>query len=178
LDRFKSGTQLAYIRGEGEKTGKKKGEKMMVTRESRTMNFYNYKPYGMTVPGSEEMSPLAEALEDGLPIFGPEVVSKHGKQHTPVVRAPERVMAGEWFEVEVEVGHYHPHPSLESHYIDSISLMVNGAEVANAKFHPGQTPKVTFMVKVDEPGIATIRGFGNCNLHGLWMSFPVEVEVL
>jgi len=127
----------------------------------------------------DRRSPLAEALENGLPIFGPEVVTRHGKQHTPVVKAPKVVRAGEWFEVEVEVGYFYPHPSTPGHHIDSISLSVNGKEVATVNLEPGrESSKARFLVKVDEPGKAVLRGFGNCTLHGIWASYPVEVEVL
>jgi superoxide reductase len=127
----------------------------------------------------EGPSPIAEAVEEGLPIFGPETTTRVGKQHTPIVKAPRKVRAGQWFEVEVGVGYFQSHPNEPDHYIDAISLMVDGVEVASMKFQPGQgAPRATFVIKIDEPGVAYLRGFGNCTLHGLWVSEPVKVEVI
>jgi len=168
------GMGIANKMGEGETQKKQKGEKMMTMVKERVER---HSLLGSVL--ADRNSPLAEAFEEGLPIFGPEVVSRHGKQHTPIVKAPRQVEAGQWFEVEVEVGFYHPHPNTPGHHIDSISLCVNGHEVANASLTAGNgAPKARFLIKIDEPGTAVLRGFGNCTLHGIWASFPVKVRVV
>jgi superoxide reductase len=130
---------------------------------------------GLTI-GSK--SAVAKALLEGAPIFGAETQTLRGKQHTPVVKAPEVVKAGEPFEVEVEIGHYEGHESTQEHHIDNICLWVNNREVGSVEVKAGEKPKAKFTVVLDRPGTVTLRGFGNCTEHGLWVSEPVKVKVV
>ncbi len=121
----------------------------------------------------------AGEIKRDVPIFGPDTKTVGGKKHTPFIKAPKKVKAGEWFDVEVEVGHYHPHPNTKKHFIESISLWIDKLEVASAKFKPVQgAPKARFTIRINKPGKATLRAFGYCNIHGLWVSFPTEIEVV
>ena len=134
----------------------------------------------LVVGGTSVVSQVAKAGENrDLPIHGPDLKTAGGRKHTPFVKAPKKVRAGQWFEVFVEVGHYKPHPNTMTHWIESVALWIDGFEVASAKFRATQgAPKALFTVKVDRPGKVILRGFGYCNIHGLWVSQPLEVEVI
>ncbi len=134
----------------------------------------------LVVGGAPAVSQVVKASEKrDIPVFGPDLKTAGGRKHTPFVKAPKRVKAGEWFDVFVEVGHYKLHPNTMTHWIESVALWIDKFEVASARFRATQgAPRATFTVKVDKPGKVTLRGFGYCNIHGLWVSLPVEVEVV
>ncbi|MCE4609937.1 MAG: class II SORL domain-containing protein [Desulfurococcales archaeon] len=117
-------------------------------------------------------------------IYKPEKVEGEaaGKKetHTPKIRAPSKVKAGEPFTVEVEVG---PHPNQAVHSIRYVQLFFkeegrafNPIHLATAILEPEYAePKITFTVKVKKSG--TLYALGYCNLHGLWeSSAKIEVE--
>lgn len=98
------------------------------------------------------------------------------KKHTPVIEAPTKVKKGESFEVQVEVGKHLKHPNENAHYIEWIELYSGETFLARVDLVPRLTePKVKLVVALDHahPLIAKER----CNLHGLWQSSPVEIEV-
>jgi len=98
------------------------------------------------------------------------------KKHTPVIEAPTKVKKGESFEVQVEVGKHLKHPKENAHYIEWIELYSGETFLARVDLVPKLTePKVKLVVALDHahPLIAKER----CNLHGLWQSSPVEIEV-
>ena len=98
------------------------------------------------------------------------------KKHTPVIEAPGKVKKGEPFEVLVEVGRHLKHPNENAHFIEWIELYSGETFLARVELEPKLSgPKVKFTVALDyaHPLIAKDR----CNLHGLWYSFPVEIEV-
>ena len=122
---------------------------------------------------------IAAVNNRDIPVLGPDIKTVLGEAHTPFVKVPKKVKVGEWFDVFVEVGHYHPHPNTINHHIESVALWVNKLEVANAKFRAVEgAPKALFTIRINEKGKAALRGFGYCNVHGLWVSFPAEVEVV
>ncbi|WP_163328060.1 desulfoferrodoxin family protein [Desulfurobacterium thermolithotrophum] len=128
---------------------------------------------GITVPK------ITKAAEEKIPVFGPDLKSIGGRKHTPYVKAPKKVKAGEWFDVYVEVGYYHPHPNTMTHWIESVALWIDKFEVVKATFRATQgAPKALFTVKIDKPGNAILEGLGYCNLHGLWVSKPIILEVV
>ena len=72
-------------------------------------------------------------------------------KHTPKITAPEKVKAGEWFDVTVEIGQGMRHPSMVEHHVRWIALYKNEVELARAYLHPVQTsPKVTFTIALEE----------------------------
>lgn len=74
-------------------------------------------------------------------------------KHTPKITAPDKVGAGEWFDVTVEVGEGARHPSLNDHHVIWVALQKDGVELARAYFHPVMaSPKVTFTVSLTESG--------------------------
>ena len=122
---------------------------------------------------------IAKAKESKIPLCGPDLETTFGRKHTPYVKAPKQVKAGEWFDVYVEVGYYHPHPNLMTHWIESVALWIGQYEVAKATFRATQgAPKATFTIKIDNKGETTLKGLGYCNLHGLWVSKPINIKVV
>jgi superoxide reductase len=78
-----------------------------------------------------------------------EVRSALDPKHTPTIEAPESVRRGEWFDVTVSVAH----PSLSEHFVRSIALYINTAEIARVYLHPVfSAPTVRFRVALDEGG--------------------------
>jgi superoxide reductase len=78
-----------------------------------------------------------------------EVHRGHDPKHTPSIDAPDAVKRGEWFDVTVSVAH----PSLSEHFVRSIALYINTAEIARVYLHPVfSAPTVRFRVALDEGG--------------------------
>jgi superoxide reductase len=151
------------------------------TRTERTMKrrmFIKHALLGFVALLLGGKSAVAKAIKEGAPIFGAELQTSRGRQHTPVVRAPKVVKAGEPFEVEVEIGHYQGHESTQEHHIDNICLWADNREVGSVELKAGEKPKAKFTVILNRPGTTVLRGFGNCTKHGLWVSQPVKVEVV
>lgn len=96
------------------------------------------------------------------------------EKHVPVIKAPDRVKADEFFEVTVVVGDQVPHPNTVEHHIKWIQIYAkpeNHEVVHVGTFDLGPTyadPKVTFRMKLSKP--ATLYAIEYCNIHGLWES--------
>ena len=72
-------------------------------------------------------------------------------KHTPKITAPDKVKAGQWFDVTVEIGQGTRHPSMVEHHVRWIALYKNDVELARTYLHPVQTsPKVTFTIALEE----------------------------
>ncbi|MGC8662978.1 MAG: class II SORL domain-containing protein [Thermoplasmata archaeon] len=108
---------------------------------------------------------------------------KEGKEkHVPVIEAPKKVKAGQWFTVTVTVGKDVPHPNLVEHHIKWIQIYAqvdgrpyNPVHVATFDFGPTfADPSVTFRMKLDKK--TTVYALGYCNVHGVWEN-SVEIEV-
>ena len=84
--------------------------------------------------------------------FTPEFKAVHttfDEKHSPKIDAPDSVKRGQWFDVTVSVGH----PSLSEHFVRSIALYKDGAEIARVYLHPVYSqPRVTFTIALDESG--------------------------
>lgn len=101
-----------------------------------------------------------------------------GEKHVPVIHIPEKVKAGEEFEVKVLVGEEISHPNTFEHYISWIKVffLPEGAkfpvEVGNFSFTAhgeGEVftqPIATSKIKVNKSG--TFYALSYCNIHGLW----------
>jgi superoxide reductase len=86
--------------------------------------------------------------------FAENTVDAAKEKHVPVIE-----QSGDT--VKVKVGST-AHPMEDSHYIEWIELLVDGA--AYRKFlSPGDAPEATFCVKGN-----SIAAREYCNLHGLW----------
>lgn len=89
-------------------------------------------------------------------------------KHTPLIEAPAKVQAGEWFEVTVTIGHKALHPTLKEHYINWIALYKGDVELARVYLHPVHTmPKVTFTIAL-EAGNHTLRVLEQPNHTAPW----------
>lgn len=110
-----------------------------------------------------------------------------GEKHVPVIEAPEKVKAGELFQVQLSVGKEIPHPNKMEHHICWIQLYYKAAdgaflvELVNLQFGahgavaditaPGvaySEPAGTASVKLAKSG--TLIALSYCNIHGLWES--------
>lgn len=103
------------------------------------------------------------------------------EKHVPVIHAPEKAAAGEFFSVTVHVGEEVPHPNVPEHYIKWIQVFSKSK--GQETLHIGTfdvapvlvDPKVTFNLRLDKS--ATLYAIAYCNIHGIWESeFNVEVE--
>lgn len=110
-----------------------------------------------------------------------------GEKHVPVLEFPEKVKAGELFELNASVGKEIPHPNTTEHYIAWIQLFYkandgkfitelgktffasHGESVNPAQEGPAKTePNCTVSVSLAKSG--TIIAQSYCNIHGLWES--------
>lgn len=99
------------------------------------------------------------------------------QKHVPAVNAPSSVKPGAWFDVNIKVGFVQEHPSTEGHWITMIKLLVDGKDVAMTDFKSGgiSAPYASFRIRLDKS--STIEAVEHCNIHGTWISQPVNVKV-
>ncbi len=98
------------------------------------------------------------------------------KKHIPVIRAPDRVKAGEAFEVTVEVGALLTHPNELAHFIEFIELYAGHVYLARVDFTAKTTCPVAKVSLVLPRDLGPLRAFARCNLHGVWgASRPIAV---
>lgn len=99
-----------------------------------------------------------------------EAISKV-ESHTPKIEAPDKVKAGEPFEVRIKVG---PHPNTVQHSIRWIEVYFyeegrgfNPVHLATITLTPEYAePDVTLRLRLSKEG--TIYALQYCNLHGVW----------
>lgn len=110
-----------------------------------------------------------------------------GEKHVPVIEAPDKIKAGELFQVVVSVGKEIPHPNKAEHHIAWMQLYYKpegGAyliELSDFNFQahgavmdaaaPGiaySEPFGSISVKIAKSG--TLIALSYCNIHGLWES--------
>lgn len=110
-----------------------------------------------------------------------------GEKHVPVIEAPDKVSAGELFDVVLSVGKEIPHPNTTEHHICWIKLLFkpegdkfayevgevrfdgHGASVKGANEGPVFTdPYGVIRLKLSVSG--TLVATSSCNIHGLWES--------
>jgi len=81
-------------------------------------------------------------------------------KHTPKIKAPTVVRAGEWFPVTISIGHKAEHPSWVEHHVRWISIEADGVEINRAYLHPVLSkPEVTFYIAL--PDARTFDQDGN-----------------
>jgi superoxide reductase len=102
------------------------------------------------------------------------------ESHTPKIEIPDKIKAGESFDIRVSVG---PHPNTAEHYIKWIEIYLyeegrafNPQSLFRAELTPGLTePNVAIKLNLKNKGVLYAMEY--CNLHGLWVSkkeFSVE----
>ena len=115
------------------------------------------------------------------------------EKHVPVIECPDKVKAGELFNVKVTLGKEVAHPNTTEHHIRWITLYYHDQgskfiyQVAHIEFNahgeavdgPNKGPvythhEATASLKISKPG--TFHALAYCNIHGLWESFK-EVNV-
>ncbi len=100
------------------------------------------------------------------------------KKHVPAIEAPDKVKAGEAFDVLIEVGKYMKHPNELNHWINWIGLWIDKRPVAFVNLYPTVSePVVRFRIKIDSVGKKKIVAREFCNLHGVWQN-EKEIEVV
>ena len=97
-------------------------------------------------------------------------------KHTPRITAPDKVKAGEWFDVTVEVGNEARHPSLIEHHVRWIAIYKDDVEIARTYLHPVfSTPKVTFTIRLEKS--AKLRALEEPTHTAAWeTSKDIKVE--
>ena len=109
------------------------------------------------------------------------------EKHVPVIYAPDKIKAGEEFELKVLVGDEIKHPNTLEHHIGWIKLFFNvegekfPIEIGSYNFSAhGESsilsePVVFSKLKLSKSGV--IYALSYCNIHGLWEnSLSIEVE--
>jgi len=98
----------------------------------------------------------------------PSAMTDLEKKHLPVIAAPDKVAAGECFEVTVEVGKLMAHPNENAHFIGFIELYAGHVFIARLDLTPRRTcPVLKACVALDK-AIGPLRAFAWCNIHGTW----------
>lgn len=111
---------------------------------------------------------LAALLPGAAHADGPFAKIQKGKdaKHTPLIEAPDSVMAGEPFKVTVKVGKT-MHPSDTGHFVQWIELYAGEVLVARASLTPTLTePVVTFTVMLQDS--AMLRALSAPNHSAAW----------
>lgn len=109
------------------------------------------------------------------------------EKHVPVIDCPDKVKAGEMFDLKATIGKAVAHPNTTEHHIRWISVyfLPDGGkfpyEVGHFEFNahgesvegPNTGPvytnhEVSISLKISKPG--TVYAASLCNIHGLWKS--------
>lgn len=103
------------------------------------------------------------------------------KLHSPVIKAPEKVKAGEVFPIAVEIGAL-PHPMGPTHWIEHLQLNIGNQPAGNVIFRSHGYVKAVakFDVVLGDAfkgKTASLVVQIKCNLHGIWQSYS-NVEVV
>jgi superoxide reductase len=94
--------------------------------------------------------------------------------HSPVIKAPDTVKAGEVFPVEVDVGLL-PHPMGPTHWIEHLQLNIGNEPAGNVIFRSHGYAKATAKFNVllgkefNGKTVSLIVQI-KCNLHGIWQN--------
>ncbi len=109
-----------------------------------------------------------------------------GEKHVPVIHAPEKVKAGESFELKVSIGDEIKHPNTLEHHISwfKVFFHAEGAKfpvelctfnfTAHGEGDTYNEPVAATEVKLSKSG--TIYAVSYCNIHGLWENYK-EITV-
>ncbi len=103
-------------------------------------------------------------------------LSELEKKHVPVIESPDKVKAGEPFNVTVKIGSI-PHVMEQGHHIQWIDIYSSENFLAKVLLTPVFTrAEVTVtLVKGGAHKTSKLRAVERCNLHGAWESSKVLV---
>ena len=122
---------------------------------------------GADQPGDDPVPDITPAFNENKTAYDP--------KHTPKITAPDKVKAGEWFDVTVEIGAGARHPALVEHFVRYIAIYNGDVEIARTYLHPVySSPKVTYTIRLKES--ATIRAMEEPNHTAGWIS-EKKIEV-
>jgi superoxide reductase len=138
---------------------------------------------GKTIAYAKEYYPtqVDETLFKGINRAQEGAESELAKKHLPVIKAPEKVKAGESFPVDVVIGKT-LHPMGPEHWIENLQINI-GNEPAGMLTFDSQgymKPESRFNLVLDEKlkgKTVSLIVQDQCNLHGIWESY-VNVEVV
>lgn len=106
----------------------------------------------------------------------PNNLTEGEKKHIPKISVPETIVAGEPFDVTVEVGLI-PHVMEEKHHIDWIELYLNDKKIGRAELSSeNKKAEATFKVEADKSlsgKESKLQALEKCNIHGLWEEFMI-----
>jgi superoxide reductase len=126
--------------------------------------------------------PVDESLWKGINrLKNPQNETGMEKVHVPVITAPEKVKAGEVFDVDIVVGKV-LHPMEPKHWIEYLQLGIGNEPGGMVTFRSrGYVKPVSrFAVVLDESlkgKKISLVATQKCNLHGIWQHY-VNVEVV
>ena len=103
------------------------------------------------------------------------------KLHVPVITAPEKVKAGEIFNVKVVIGK-ELHPMGPKHWIEYLQLSIGNEPAGTIVYrsHGYIKPETTFSIVLGDDMKGKTLSFvatHKCSLHGIWQHY-VNVEVV
>lgn len=100
----------------------------------------------------------------------------HDPKHTPKITAPDKVKAGEWFDVTIAIGKDAVHPSMDTHFVRYIALYNGDVEISRTYLHPVfSQPKVTYTIRLKQS--TTLRAMEEANHTAGWISeHPITVD--
>ena len=102
------------------------------------------------------------------------------KKHSPVIKAPDKIKAGEIFPVQVAIGQV-PHPMGPTHWIEYLQFNIGNQPAGEIIFrsHGYVRAGGTFNAVLDDElkgrTVSLIVQI-KCNLHGIWQDY-VNVDV-
>lgn len=98
-----------------------------------------------------------------------------GEKHGPVITVEGEIAAGNTVKVTVDVGEG-KHPNQPDHFIEWAELRANDLCIGRVEFSAGITaPIATFTVNIPHEGEVVLTALEKCNLHGIWISEPVNL---
>lgn len=116
----------------------------------------------------DEKQTLPELFSGVNKAKDPDNMTDLEKKHTPVITAPDKVKAGECFEVAIEVGKLLAHPNETGHFIEFIELYAGYAYLTRQDLTAVRTCPVLKVCLSLEKDLGPLRAFVRCNLHGGW----------
>jgi superoxide reductase len=140
--------------------------------------------FGKGMAVAKEYFPIAvkeELFQNINRVKDPAHMTGLEKKHSPVIKALEKVKAGEPFAVDVVIGEI-VHPMGPTHWIEYLQMNIGNEPGGRVAFHSHGylKPKARFTVLLDEnlkgKKVSLVMQI-KCNLHGLWEDY-VNVEVL
>lgn len=112
-----------------------------------------------------------KSLFCGINRKGDEAEVAMKEKHLPAFTVPEKIAAGQAFDLKVDCGGGGKHPNEHAHFIQWVEIYAGDVFLSRVEFTPVVTnPVVTVPVNVYHAGETTIRALSRCNLHGLWES--------